>query len=119
MRDIGQHRRGERAPAGRVLFCVILALLIVYNPFVSLSFSHQGSSLHTPARHRATVGASELQHFSPVQGEVQPVDLSLTEVREEVAEPTKQFEARAFERDVQLPEPDFVASVWSRPPPAL
>lgn len=103
----------------RMMLCALLALLILYNPFVSIRSPLAVPSIQDHARHRATVGVSELQHFSPVQVEVSLQDLSLTETREEVAAPTKQFEARAFERDVQLPEPDFAQTVCSRPPPAL
>src|SRR5215831_6006488 len=48
--------------------CLILAILLLYNPFFAVP--HSGSSLEIGHRasHRATVGASELQHFSPVDG---------------------------------------------------
>jgi hypothetical protein len=108
-----------RAPRLRVWICVLLAALLLYNPFAALYYSHGTIEVHTLQRNRASVGASELQHFSPVQDDIQQADLNLESNREEVAAPAGSYVARGFEREVELPQSDIVAKVWSRPPPLL
>jgi hypothetical protein len=97
--------------------CVLLAVLLLYNPFAALCFSHGTFEVHTLQRNRASVGASELQHFSPVQDDIPQVDLNLEANREEVAAPAGSYVARGFEREVEIPQSDIVSRVWSRPPP--
>jgi hypothetical protein len=99
--------------------CVFLAFLLLYNPFIALYCSHSNYTVHTPERNRATVGSSELQHFSPVQDEIQQTELSVEENRDEVAAPAGSFVARGFEREEEIPQPEFANKVWSRPPPTL
>lgn len=108
-----------RAPKLRVWVCVLLAALILYNPFAALCFSHGTIEVHTLQRNRALVGASELQHFSPVQDGNQQADLNLESNCEEVAAPAETFVARGFEREVEAPQPDIAFEVWSRPPPVV
>jgi hypothetical protein len=97
--------------------CLLLAALILYNPFAALCYSHGPIEVHTLQRNRATVGASELQHFSPVQDEIQKADIDLEANREELAVPAGSYVARGFEREVEVPQSDIVSRVWSRPPP--
>src|SRR5215470_6349171 len=49
-------------------FCLVLALLLLYNPFIATPRSGHSLDVCHPASHRATVGASEMQHFSPTNG---------------------------------------------------
>ncbi len=100
-------------------FCVLLAALILYNPFMALYGSHVAYSVHTPERNRATVGSSELQYFGPIQDEFQQTDLTVEENREDVAVPAGSYVARGFEREEAVPLPDYRPKVWSRPPPTL
>jgi hypothetical protein len=102
-----------------VWICVLLAALILYNPFAALGFSHGPVEVHTLQRNRASVGASELQHFSPVQDDTKQADVNLETSREEVAAPAGSYVARGFEREVEVPQSDIVSKVWSRPPPLL
>jgi hypothetical protein len=106
-----------RAQRSRVWICVLLAALLLYNPFATLCFSHGTFEVHTLQRNRASVGASELQHFSPVQDDIPQVDLNLEASREEVPAPAGSYVARGFEREVETPQSDIVCKVWSRPPP--
>jgi hypothetical protein len=106
-----------RAQRSRVWICVLLAALLLYNPFATLCFSHGTFEVHTLQRNRASVGASELQHFSPVQDDIPQVDLNLEASREEVPAPAGSYVARGFEREVEVPQSDIVVKVWSRPPP--
>jgi hypothetical protein len=106
-----------RAQRLRVWVCVLLAALILYNPFAALYYSHDTIEVHTLQRNRASVGASELQHFSPVQDDIPEADVNLEADREELAAPAGSFVARGFEREVEVPQSDIVSTVWSRPPP--
>lgn len=112
-----QWKHPIRADRLRAWMCVLLAALILYNPFAALCFSHGTIEVHTLQRNRASVGASELQHFSPVQDGKQQVDLNLESNCEELAAPAETIVARGFEREVEIPQSDIVAKVWSRPPP--
>jgi len=100
-------------------FCVLLAFLLLYNPFIALYCSHSSFSVDTPQRNRATVGASELQHIGLIQKEIQPAKVVVEENRDEVAAPQKNDVARGFEREEEVPQQEFVSKVWSRPPPSL
>jgi hypothetical protein len=110
-------QRPIRAQSLQVWICVLLAVLLLYNPFAALYYSHDTIEVHTLQRNRASVGASELQHFSPVQDDIPQVDLNLESSRDEVAVPAGSYVARGFEREVEVPQPNIVFKVWSRPPP--
>ena len=99
--------------------CVLLAFLLLYNPFAALRCSPSNNSVHNPQRNRATVGASEMQHFGLVQKETQSTELSTEGNRDEVAVPAGSFVARGFERQEEVPQPEFSSKAWSRPPPTL
>jgi hypothetical protein len=97
--------------------CLLLAAFILYNPFAALCYSHGFVEVHTLQRNRASVGASELQHFSPVQDDIKLADLNLEAYRRQLAAPAGSYVARCFEREEEVPQSDIVARVWSRPPP--
>ena len=49
-----------------VSVCVALAILFLYNPYATLASSSSGQlNIQHSLSYRATVGSSELQHFSP------------------------------------------------------
>lgn len=110
-------RHPIRAQNLQVWICVLLAALLLYNPFAALYYSHDTIEVHTLQRNRASVGASELQHFSPVQDDIPQADLNLESSRDEVAVPAGSYVARGFEREEEVPQSDIVSKVWSRPPP--
>lgn len=97
--------------------CVLLALLILYNPFLAPTSSYSSYSVHGQARHRATVGASELQHLGCAQDQTQQDVVNLKELGNQFAGPTVQYEAVVFRRDVEVDQLDLVHLIWSRPPP--
>ena len=99
--------------------CVLLAVLLLYNPFMAIYCSHSHSSMHTPQRNRATVGSSELQHYGFVQHEIQTADLAAEESGETVAAPAQIYAAYKFEQEPGVTQPDPVSRLWSRPPPTL
>lgn len=99
--------------------CLVLATLLLYNPFFALPHSGNSLEIGHRASHRATVGASELQHFSPIDGRgaLPAIDagaiivvLSLTELS-----------ARFFLALLPIPHFSrqfFGPGLWFRPPPA-
>jgi hypothetical protein len=100
-------------------WCVLLAVLLLYNPFVAIYCSHSHSSVHTPQRNRATVGSSELQHYGFVQQEIQNADLAAEENGETVATPAEIHAAYKFGQEPKVTQPDIRSRFWSRPPPTL
>jgi hypothetical protein len=98
--------------------CLLLALLLLYNPFVFLLHAGGPASVNHHARNRATVGACELQHYSPVS--------KLTSQRVSIAENSWVVPADTAKAEycpalaVVLPRicsTDFSSSLWFRPPP--
>jgi hypothetical protein len=117
---------GRKAPEPRArltrfqaVVCLLLAGLLLYNPFLSLIHSSTGLSVHRLARNRATVGSAELQHFSPVSIEV-AADVLLVERTGEIIATSggQDFQlAIDFTRDLVI-TPDFSSNLWFRPPPS-
>jgi hypothetical protein len=50
---------------GELLVCLLLALLCLYNPYLRATNGSAGFGFCHAASYRATVGASELEQFSP------------------------------------------------------
>lgn len=98
--------------------CPVLAILLIYNPFFAAPRSGHSLDLCHPVSHRATVGASELQHFSPTDGWGSLPAMDTTD--REVALPLPAlsdhfffvFPPRLLHRQ-QL----FGPGLWFRPPP--
>ena len=104
----------------KAFFCLVLALFLLYNPFMALLHSCGQISVQHPARNRATVGASELQHFSPVSSQ------STAEVS--ALEETFAISPRAIKGQYQpavllvlprIASTAFSSNLWFRPPPSL
>lgn len=115
--DIDAHRSVSNR---RVCVCVILILLLLYNPFSMASSSDGGLNVRHPASNRATVGSSELQHFSPIAGKDCGglPDLAVAEVF--TAPPISIDEGLFVTDQTFLPPLQFSpASLWFRPPPSL
>jgi hypothetical protein len=105
-------------PPLRVCVSALLVLLVIYNPFAVLHGSSSSLSYETLARNRASIGASELQHFSPVSNpQLQPdVQVHLRGV--EPAPCVEEQEPSGDQREVIAWEPQLLAGVWFRPPPS-
>ena len=98
--------------------CVVLATLLLYNPFFTVPHSGNGLEIGHRASHRATVGASELQHFAPADGWGFLPTMNTTEA--EVALPLPDLSAHFF--FVSPPtllhtQQFFGPGLWFRPPP--
>jgi hypothetical protein len=97
-----------------------LALVLLYNPYLSAPSSARGLSVRHPASNRATVGASELQSFSPADGRGKlftPI-IAVVEVRLGFPEIFSQ-EFHSYPQVVSPSQQFFGSSLWFRPPPAL
>jgi hypothetical protein len=98
--------------------CLLLALSLFYNPFANLVPSHGLLEFHTHARHRAAVGSSELEHFSPVSRASERTAETAAAVTLERPAEAKQFREFVPPRAPRAARPEFAASLWFRPPPA-
>ena len=117
-----QSRRDQSSACAfslKALASFLLALLLLYNPFIALLHSHSGLTIHHPPSNRSTVGSSELQHFSPVgkslKAAVSPV-VCLGEFQMAVAEHDYPEPIESSSIPVSLPE--FSSNLWFRPPPS-
>jgi len=99
--------------------CLILATLLLYNPF--LAVPHSGNSLEVGHRasHRATVGASELQHFSPIDGwgVLPAMDTATAALVLPLPDSSAQF-LFALPLVPLFTQEFFGPGLWFRPPPA-
>lgn len=108
--------RSTRLPA---IVCLLLAGLLLYNPFLSVIHSPSGLSVHHLSRNRATVGSGELQPFSPVSTGVAAY-IQLEEGAGEIITTSggQEFQlATDLARD-RVITPDFSSNLWFRPPPS-
>jgi hypothetical protein len=101
--------------------CVPLLLigLLLYNPFLALANHSGGPAFEELARHRATVGASEMQHFSPMPDESalpEATVLDLSAIPVVKSEPSF---SHLFPEEALPLLPVLTGSTWFRPPPAL
>ena len=112
--------RGECLSHWQVLLCFVLVGLMLYNPFAALWGANDGLCYDHLARNRATVGASELQHFSPVTNSANSqteldVDIPAIGLLQIVTEEV----SRGDLQEVVLPQIEIGTSLWNRPPPSL
>ena len=104
----------------RHVACLLMVLSLLYNPFVAALGTVNHPDFCRPASHRATVGASELQHFSPANGWGFFPAPDFAEPL--LAEPLLHLSVEPFFAwpviSVSLPQ-FFGPGLWFRPPPAL
>lgn len=108
--------RGTARRLWRAGVCVLLLGLLLYNPFARTSASG-GLGYQALARHRASVGASEMQHFAPVQ--VENIDANLSVIAR-IGELPAPRENREWLYSVPEHLPLLLGgktSHWFRPPP--
>jgi hypothetical protein len=112
--------RGGGFPTWQVALCLLLAALVVYNPYLSATDSSAGVCLRHSASFRATLGASELQHFTP-EGSgaalAATATLALAHFLQFRLPESRERHTGVSER-VAPPEQALPASLWFRPPPA-
>ena len=106
-------------PQWQVCLCVFLIALVAYNPFFGLHGLPDGFSYDTLARNRASVGASELQHFSPVSNpDPAPAPLTTDLPGAEPAPCVQEGRSGRDPFEFHPLEPALLAGVWFRPPPS-
>ena len=107
---------GKHLPMWGRCICVLLVGLLLYNPFAALTSASDGLAYQALARHRASVGASEMQHFAPVKAETGQPDVTVAVQKGELPAPRE--EARLPSGRVHLPLLlEGMTSLWFRPPP--
>ena len=114
------HFPGTMPALGRCRWvCLVVAALLLFNPFFATPRSGHRLEVSTPASHRATVGASELEHFSPTDGwDYHP---ALNGVEASVVLPLPDLAARlclVLPSVPSFPQQFYGPGLWFRPPPA-
>ena len=112
--------RGGALPTWQVALCLLLALLVVYNPYLSATDPGMGLCVRHSASFRATLGASELQHFTPEDSVAMlaaAATLALAHFLQFRLPESSERHTRVTQR-VAPPEQALPASLWFRPPPA-
>lgn len=96
---------------------VLLIGLLLYNPFLALVHHSDGLAYQALARHRATVGASEMQHYSPVQGENAQAEVIVEQLFTLPVVENDESPSHIYQ-DEALPQQDeATCNIWFRPPP--
>jgi hypothetical protein len=119
MRDLS-HFPGTLAVLKRHQWvCLFLVFSLLYNPFLAAPRTTGGLEVTHPASHRATVGSSELKHFTFATGQslLAFVDLALVEAPLPLPVPSGTNSLRVFP-ELYPPDQLLCASLWFRPPPA-
>jgi hypothetical protein len=98
--------------------CLLLAALCLFNPFLNAAAGTSGLNFCHAASHRATVGSSELQQFTPTDGRsvLESAELVTVELLLEVTSDARHPLATAM-LEVAWPAEILPASLWFRPPP--
>jgi len=106
---------------GRALWQMCLSILLIglvlYNPFLALANHSDGLTYQAMARNRATVGASEMQHFSPIQNDSAQLEATVERICIELALEKTNFSSQPFPVELLPQRPELSANVWFRPPP--
>jgi len=98
--------------------CIVLALLFLYNPYLTGPSASGSLDVGHPASHRATVGSSEFLHFTAPDRVSGAVTL---EAHVDIVRPATRALRRTLISLQQEPLPSqnlLCASLWFRPPPA-
>ena len=100
--------------------CLLVALLALYNPFLSVASSSRALSINHIPSYRATVASSELQHFSPTDGR-KTFSVPVTVLLDWFALSVTLSVGRAIEGSTQHIHAcqHLCADLWFRPPPPL
>jgi hypothetical protein len=99
--------------------CVPLLLIgfLLYNPFLALVSHSDGLAYQQLARHRATVGASELQHFASMEKQSLQPEVAVVEIVAVPVFESVEFSSHLFEEVSLPPRPEQIQRIWFRPPP--
>jgi len=110
-------------PSWQILTCVLLAGLFLYNPFLVASRASDSLTVCHPASHRATVGSSELEQFTPPNDTAAAFLPNIADAQDLLprlaARNSTQRQSVELEEKVATPQTGFSSSLWFRPPPAV
>jgi len=117
--DTTRIRTCASAPKWHAVLSLVLALLFLYNPYQSTLASSRGLTVRHRVSYRATVGSSELQHFTPTdrQDKATAEHDAIVESFVSLSRPADSFLPRPAEEILLQPQV-LCASLWFRPPPA-
>jgi hypothetical protein len=119
----GATSRRISVPLWQILTCVLLAGLFLYNPFLAASRASDSLTVCHPASHRATVGCSELEQFTPPNHTAAAFLPNIADAQELLPRLTlrnsTQRQYLELEEIVATPQTGFSSSLWFRPPPAV
>jgi hypothetical protein len=113
---------GDACTVWRACVCLVLVASILYNPFFALKIQSDGLVYASLARHRSTVGSSEMQHYPPVQAKyAEPAaTIEETAIKISVVQGAQtEYPARIILDQTLPPQPELIASICFRPPPSL
>jgi len=111
-------RKAGRLPKWEAAVCLLLAALCLFNPFLDAAAGTSGLNFRHAASHRATVGSSELQQFTPTNGRsvLESAEFVRVTLLLEVVRDARHPLATAMS-EAALPAEILPASLWFRPPP--
>jgi len=103
-----------------IVVCLALAVLFLYNPYLAVTPSSSILNVHHTLSYRATVGSSEMQHFSPTDAR-KILALSVASVLSWLDSPANPVISRVTEVSLHPARAfDVLCSdLWFRPPPAV
>src|ERR1700675_3631061 len=110
----------ERGAKRHAWVCLLLAFLFLYNPYLSAPGSVGRLNVEHPASHRATVGSSELERYSPTGNESTHVFVTFFFENFFLFQAHPAAHSLPLQRaELLLPQRILCASLWFRPPPVL
>ena len=113
---------GDACTVWRVCVCLVLIASVLYNPFFALKIQSDGLVYASLARHRSTVGSSEMQHYPPVQAKYAEPAATVEEIATKISVVQRaqtEYAARIILDQALPPQPELIASICFRPPPSL
>ena len=111
-------KRGRRWTYWDCCVAILLVGLLLYNPFQAAPKHADGLAYQTLARHRATVGASELQHLGSTQGDKPQPEVVVQRVFAELLVEHNESPWDVIQEETLPQRPDLILGMWFRPPPA-
>jgi hypothetical protein len=97
--------------------CLLLAVLFLYNPFLAVPANGSGLQVRHSVSNRATLGASELQHFTAKERHVFPPESGCL-IGDLLFGNTPVLEMGTFgSTETRLPKVAWPVNLWFRPPP--
>ena len=113
--------RRASMPLWRILTCILLAGLFLYNPFLGATCATGNLMVGHPASHRATVGSSELEQFRQSDISARALLPAVTDAEILILQvaTSDSAPARDIEEKVVVPLAGFSSSLRFRPPPTV